>query len=129
MTSNSPNMNSDPLAGALDQQSQEDTIEHVETEDTGIAAKDDATYPGGPGSRNTSAPAGAEIGGATTPMGAVAGKGSTTCPPEFPVKADQESKRFHVPGRRSYDQVIPTWCFENEAVALNAGFAAQDDEE
>ncbi len=128
MSSSNPNMNRDPLAGALNQQSQDDTIEHAETEDTGIAAQDDATYPGGPGSRNTSAPAGAEIGGATTPVGAVAGKGSTTCPPEFPVKADQESMRFHVPGRRAYDQVIPTWCFEDEAAALNAGYSAHDDE-
>ncbi len=124
-----PNMNVDPLAGALDQQAQDDTIAHAETEDTGVPAKDDATPPGGPGSRDTSAPAGAEIGAATTPMGAVAGKGSPTCPPDYPVKADQDSMRFHVPGRRTYDQVIPSWCFENEAAALNAGFSVSEDDE
>jgi hypothetical protein len=124
-----PDMNNDPLAGALDQQSQGDTLEHAVTEDTGIAAKDEPTPPGGPASRDTSAPAGAPIGGATTPMGAVAGRGAPTCPPEFPVKADQGTLRFHVPGRRTYDQVIPTWCFENEAAALNAGYSAHEDDE
>lgn len=123
-----PDMNADPLAGALDQQSQDDTMQRAATEDTGVAAKDDATPPGGPASRNTSAPAGAEIGGATTPLGAVAGRGAPTCPPDYPVKADQGSMRFHVPGRRSYDQVIPTWCFEDEAAALNAGYTADEDE-
>ena len=124
-----PNMNVDPLAGAIEQQSQDDTIAHAETDDTGVPAKDEAARPGGPASRDTSAPAGAEIGAATTPMGAVAGKGAPTCPPDFPVKAAQDSMRFHVPGRRTYDQVIPTWCFENEGAALNAGYTAVEDDD
>lgn len=128
-TAASPTMNNDPLAGALEQQSQDDTLEHAATEDTGVPAMDETAGPGGPVSRNTSAPAGAEIGAATTPLGAVAGRNSPTCPPEYPIKGDQESMRFHVPGRRRYDQVIPAWCFENEAAALNAGYSAQDDDE
>jgi hypothetical protein len=123
-----PNMNNDPLAGALQQQSQTDTMRHAETEDTGVAAEDEPTPPAGPASRDISAPAGAPIGAETTPMGAVAGRGAPTCPPEYPVKADQGTMRFHVPGRRSYDQVIPTWCFENEAAALNAGYQGEEDD-
>lgn len=124
-----PNMNNDPLAGALEQQSQTDTIRHAETDDTGVPAKDEAAPPGGPASRDTSAPAGAEIGAATTPMGAVAGQGGPTCPPEYPVKGEEGSMRFHIPGRKTYDQVIPTWCFENEAAALNAGYSAQEEDD
>ena len=123
-----PDMSRDPLAGSLDQASmQTDSIEDATApQDTGLPAKDDAAPSGGPGSKNTSAPAGAQI-GADSPPGAVAGDGTATCPPDFPVKGHQESLRFHIPGRSSYDDVIPSWCFASEADALNAGYSASDE--
>jgi len=58
-----PDMNRDPLAGAMDQNSmQDDTLQDATEEDTGLPARDDAAPPGGPASKNTSGPAGAQIG-------------------------------------------------------------------
>lgn len=59
----SPDMNQDPLAGALGQDSlQTDTLEDAVEEDTGLPARNNPAPAGGPGSRNTSAPAGEPIG-------------------------------------------------------------------
>lgn len=122
-----PDMNRDPLAGAMGQDSlQDDTLQDATApEDTGLPAKDDAAPPAGPGSRNTSAPAGAQI-GADSPPGAVAGNGSPTCPPDYPIKADQKSMQFHSPGGSTFNDIIPTWCFASEADALNAGYSEPD---
>lgn len=122
-----PDMNRDPLAGAMGESSmQADTLQDASEEDTGVSAKDDAAPPGGPASKNTSSPAGAQI-GADAPPGAVAGDGTPTCPADFPIKGHQESMLLHIPGKVSYDDVVPTWCFANEADALNAGYSASDD--
>jgi hypothetical protein len=59
----SPDMNQDPLAGALGQDSlQDDTLVDAVVDDTGLPARNDPAPAGGPGSKNTSAPAGEEIG-------------------------------------------------------------------
>lgn len=121
-----PDMNRDPLSGSLGQDSlQTDTQQEATEEDTGLPAKDDATPSGGPGSKNTSAPASAEI-GANSPPGAVAGDGSPMCPPDYPIKGDQKSMQFHSPGGSTFNDIIPTWCFASEADALNAGYSEPD---
>ena len=122
-----PDMNRDPLAGAMGQDSmQDDTIRDASNQDTGLPAQDDAAPPGGLASKNTSSPAGSQI-GADSPPGSVAGDGTPTCPAEFPIKGHQDSMRIHIPGQSTYDDVIPTWCFANEADALNAGYSQSDD--
>ncbi|MDQ4044376.1 MAG: hypothetical protein M3173_02870 [Chloroflexota bacterium] len=116
-------MNLDPLAGAMGQDSlQDDTIVDAAQEDTGLPARDDAAPPGGPGSTNTSRPAARQI-GAAAPPGAIAGDGTSGCPDDYPIKALEGTKQYHSPGRATYDDIIPNWCFAREEDALNAGYA------
>lgn len=56
-------MNVDPLAGAIGQDSlQDDMLEDATEEDTGLPARDEAAPDAGPASKNTSTPTGREIG-------------------------------------------------------------------
>lgn len=52
----------------------------------------------------------------------IAGDGSDTCPPEFPVKANGRSGIYHWPGALAYSQTRPTLCFRDADSADRAGF-------
>lgn len=46
------------------------------------------------------------------------------CPPGFPVKANDRSKIFHVPGGRSYERTIPERCYADPESAAADGYRA-----
>jgi hypothetical protein len=46
------------------------------------------------------------------------------CPDGYPVKANDGSKIFHVPGGRSYDRTIPERCYSTPEGALVDGYRA-----
>jgi hypothetical protein len=52
----------------------------------------------------------------------IAGDGSDTCPPEFPIKANGRSGIYHWPGALAYSQTHPTLCFRSTESADHAGF-------
>lgn len=52
----------------------------------------------------------------------VAGDGTDTCPPEFPIKANGRSGIYHWPGALAYAQTRPTLCFRSTESADHAGF-------
>ncbi len=52
----------------------------------------------------------------------MAGDGSDTCPPEFPIKANGRSGIYHWPGAFAYSQTHPTLCFRSAESADRAGF-------
>ncbi len=56
--------------------------------------------------------------------GAVRGDGTNTCPVDFPIKGNANSKIYHTPGRDSYENTVPEWCFATEEDAVNAGYRA-----
>ena len=58
------------------------------------------------------------------PAGAVAGNGTLQCPPEFPIKGNAQSKIYHTPASRVYEQTIPEFCFASTEAAEAAGFRA-----
>jgi hypothetical protein len=58
------------------------------------------------------------------PAGAVAGNGTTTCPPDFPIKGNAQSKLFHTPASRVYAQTIAEFCFATPEAATAAGYRA-----
>lgn len=59
---------------------------------------------------------------ADAPFGAVAGNGTTTCPPDYPIKGNQQSRIYHEPGQSSYAATIPEFCFASHEAAEAAGF-------
>jgi hypothetical protein len=56
------------------------------------------------------------------PFGAIAGDGSSTCPPDYPIKGNQQSLIYHEPGQSSYAATIPEFCFASGEAAEAAGF-------
>jgi predicted flap endonuclease-1-like 5' DNA nuclease len=48
--------------------------------------------------------------------------GTSECPPDFPIKGNASSRRYHVPGQPSYQPTIPEICFADEQAAANRGF-------
>lgn len=48
----------------------------------------------------------------------------TSCPPEFPIKGNANSRIYHVPGSRMYDPTIPEICFATEEAAVARGYRA-----
>jgi heme exporter protein D len=58
----------------------------------------------------------------TPPAGAIAGDGTTACPPEFPIKGNASSRIYHEPGQSSYANTIPEFCFASAEAAEAAGF-------
>ncbi|MDP2292443.1 MAG: hypothetical protein Q8M22_14725 [Actinomycetota bacterium] len=44
------------------------------------------------------------------------------CPDGYPVKANDNSRIFHVPGGRFYDRTIPERCYANADDALADGY-------
>jgi hypothetical protein len=56
------------------------------------------------------------------PFGAVAGDGTATCPPDYPIKGNQQSLIYHEPGQSSYAATIPEFCFASGEAAEAAGY-------
>ena len=59
---------------------------------------------------------------AEIPLGAVAGDGSATCPPGYPVKGNGSSRIYHLPSQVSYPPTIAEFCFASAEAAEAAGF-------
>jgi hypothetical protein len=59
---------------------------------------------------------------AAVPTGAIAGDGSASCPPDYPIKGNAQSRIFHRPGQVSYPSTIPEYCFDSVDAAEAAGF-------
>jgi hypothetical protein len=58
------------------------------------------------------------------PQGAVRGDGNPTCPADFPIKGNANSRIYHRPADPSYAPTIPEFCFSSEEDAKKAGFRA-----
>lgn len=56
------------------------------------------------------------------PFGAVVGDGTSTCPPDYPIKGNQQSLIYHEPGQSSYAATIPEFCFASYEAAEAAGY-------
>lgn len=56
------------------------------------------------------------------PFGAIIGDGTATCPPDYPIKGNQQSLIYHEPGQSSYAATIPEFCFASGDAAEAAGF-------
>jgi hypothetical protein len=59
---------------------------------------------------------------AVVPTGAVVGDGTASCPPDYPIKGNAQSRIFHRPGQVSYPSTIPEYCFDSVDAAEAAGF-------
>lgn len=59
---------------------------------------------------------------ASAPTGAVAGDGTVSCPPDFPIKGNRQSRIFHRPGQVSYPSTVAEFCFDTVEAAEAAGF-------
>jgi hypothetical protein len=59
---------------------------------------------------------------AAVPTGAIAGDGSASCPPDYPIKGNAQSRIFHRPGQVSYPSTIAEYCFDSVDAAEAAGF-------
>ena len=46
------------------------------------------------------------------------------CPSGFPIKANDRSRIYHVPGGRFYERTIPERCYVNQEDALADGYRA-----
>lgn len=47
-----------------------------------------------------------------------------TCPVSHPIKANDNSKIFHLPGGRFYDRTAPERCYATEDAAVRDGYRA-----
>ena len=59
---------------------------------------------------------------AAVPAGAVEGDGTATCPPDYPIKGNRQSRIYHNPGQVSYPSTIAEFCFASAEAAELAGF-------
>lgn len=58
------------------------------------------------------------------PKGALRAQGAS-CPDDYPIKGNANSRIYHLPAESSYEQTIPEFCFATEADAKAAGFRAR----
>lgn len=58
----------------------------------------------------------------SVPPGAVAGDGTASCPPDYPIKGNAQSRIYHRPGQISYQSTVAEFCFASEEAAEAAGF-------
>lgn len=56
------------------------------------------------------------------PFGAIIGDGTASCPPDYPIKGNQQSLIYHEPGQSSYPATIPEFCFASPEAAEAAGY-------
>jgi len=50
------------------------------------------------------------------------GDGTDSCPVDYPIKANQRSGIYHMPGDLAYDRTVPTYCYQSEASAERDGY-------
>jgi hypothetical protein len=50
------------------------------------------------------------------------GDGSDHCPAAYPIKANERSGIYHLPGDLAYDRTVPTYCYQSEASAERDGY-------
>jgi hypothetical protein len=62
------------------------------------------------------------LGPSAVPQGAVAGNGTTECPPGFPIKGNQQSMLYHDHTSRSYARTAAEFCFSTPEAAQAAGY-------
>jgi len=58
----------------------------------------------------------------TVPGSVVSPDASWTCPSWAPIKGNQSSMIYHMPGQRYYDATNPEYCFSSESAAVAAGY-------
>jgi hypothetical protein len=61
---------------------------------------------------------------ATAPTRVWVAPADGTCPEGYPVKANDASRIYHVPGGRSYDRTKPQRCYATSADAERDGYRA-----
>jgi hypothetical protein len=93
--------------------------------DVGAAAQGVSAQAGNAGAAPVDATG--PLGSPTMPQGAVAGNGTTECPPGFPIKGNQHSMLYHEQSSRSYPRTIAEFCFATPEAAQAAGFRAARD--
>jgi hypothetical protein len=59
---------------------------------------------------------------AAVPAGAVVGDGTASCPPDYPIKGNRQSRIYHLPGQVSYPSTVAEYCFASAEAAELAGF-------
>jgi hypothetical protein len=59
----------------------------------------------------------------SVPPGAIRGDGGHDCPPAYPIKGNQSSMLYHLPGSPTYQSTIPEFCFSSIEAASAAGFS------
>jgi hypothetical protein len=59
----------------------------------------------------------------SVPPGAIRGDGGRDCPPSYPIKGNETTRRFHAPGMAAYDTMVPQLCFSSVESAVAAGYA------
>ena len=52
----------------------------------------------------------------------IEGDGSDSCPVDYPIKANERSGIYHLPGDLAYDRTVPTYCYQSEAAAERDGY-------
>lgn len=62
--------------------------------------------------------------GPVTPVGAIPGDGTATCPDDHPIKGNASSMIYHQPGQPSYERTVAEFCFTSAEVAEAAGYRA-----
>jgi hypothetical protein len=63
-----------------------------------------------------------ETGAAATERDYIDGDGSDHCPADYPIKANERSGIYHLPGDLAYDRTVPTYCYQSEASAERDGY-------
>ena len=59
---------------------------------------------------------------ATTPSSWIEPARDGSCPPDWPIKGNDGSKIFHVPGGMSYERTVAERCYQAEADAEADGY-------
>jgi hypothetical protein len=59
---------------------------------------------------------------AAIPADAVVGDGTGSCPPDYPIKGNRQSRIYHRPDQVSYPSTIAEYCFASAEAAELAGF-------
>ena len=77
-----------------------------------------------PGQRGAMAGFGPDTVASVAPNRWVTSEAGGTCPPGYPVKANDKSGIYHVPGGRFYARTVPERCYSEAADAAADGYRA-----
>jgi hypothetical protein len=132
----SPGAQLDPDAGAIERAEAQAAAERVAEEQAALASHKAETAGESAIRRDAAAAAAAKelqadaadaqraAWSAPAPMGAIAGDGTTICPPDYPIKGNRQSRIYHRPGQSSYASTVAEYCFSSVEAAEVAGFRA-----